>query len=142
MEVWIDYIGVWVGGLIFDQDGKILLLKRGLKSKNRIWYWSMPWWKLEFGETLENALKREIKEELDIDVELEDLLWIKQTIFDQHWINVLYVVKVIGGVIKNVEKNYGKCDEISRFDLDNLPDFITSNALFAIDTYKIFKNIE
>jgi 8-oxo-dGTP diphosphatase len=59
-------IRIRVCGIII-QNGKILLVKHEGLGPDGI-LWSPPGGGLEFGETIENALKREIKEEVGIDV--------------------------------------------------------------------------
>jgi 8-oxo-dGTP diphosphatase len=54
-----------VAGLIF-RDGKILLTKR--KRDPYKGYWDMPGGFMEYGENPNEALSRELKEELDINV--------------------------------------------------------------------------
>ncbi|TGV07373.1 Nudix family hydrolase [Alcaligenaceae bacterium 429] len=54
-------------GLILREDGKVLFGKR---PEDKPWpgYWELPGGKVEAGETVSQALRRELKEELDIDV--------------------------------------------------------------------------
>jgi len=44
-------------------------------------FWVLPGGRAEFGEPAEQTLKREIREELDIDVEILRLLWIVENFF-------------------------------------------------------------
>lgn len=60
-----------VGALIF-KDGKLLVCQRP-KNKARALLWEFVGGKVENGETREQALKRECKEELDADVEVGEL---------------------------------------------------------------------
>lgn len=53
-----------VMGLLFNPDGNILIAKRNL-SKRYGGLWEFPGGKVEQGETLKDALVREIQEELD-----------------------------------------------------------------------------
>ena len=48
-----------VGGLIFDRAGKFLLVRTHKWSN----LWGIPGGKIKWGETSEDALRREIKEE-------------------------------------------------------------------------------
>src|SRR6478752_9505761 len=53
---------------LVDTDGRVLLAKRP-PGKPLAGLWEFPGGKIESGETPEGALIRELKEELDIDVE-------------------------------------------------------------------------
>lgn len=72
MKKGIDYIGVGVGAIIFNNQGKALLTKRGRLSRNQVGKWEFPGGGVEFGETLTQAIVREVKEELGIIVEPVD----------------------------------------------------------------------
>lgn len=56
-----------VMGLLFNPDGDILIARRSLSMRYG-GLWEFPGGKVERGETLENALVREIREELDAPV--------------------------------------------------------------------------
>ena len=60
-----------VVGAILIKDGKILCAKRG-ETKSLANLWEFPGGKIEQGETPREALKREIAEELLIDVEVAE----------------------------------------------------------------------
>ena len=55
---------VLVTAAVIVKDGKILIARRGNK-------WEFPGGKVENGESMEVCLKREIKEELGADIEVE-----------------------------------------------------------------------
>ncbi|MCS7279889.1 MAG: (deoxy)nucleoside triphosphate pyrophosphohydrolase [Thermodesulfobacteriaceae bacterium] len=55
-----------VAGFI-EKEGKFLLVQRPFHKRNG-GLWEFPGGKVERGETLEEALKRELKEELDIEI--------------------------------------------------------------------------
>lgn len=58
---------------IIEKDGKILIAKR--KTGKCIGAkWEFPGGKLEDGETLEQCLKRELKEELNFEVEIGEFI--------------------------------------------------------------------
>ena len=61
-----------VAAVIFDEQGRIFATQRGY-GEWKDW-WEFPGGKIETGETLQNALKREIREELDAEIEVGDLL--------------------------------------------------------------------
>lgn len=56
--------------------GRILLVKRSLDDISGPGDWEFPGGKVEFGETPENALKREISEETGLDVRVYDTAYI------------------------------------------------------------------
>ena len=76
-----DLPKVVVGALV-EKDGKFLLTKEILESSEE--YWIIPGGKVEFGETLEDAARREIKEELGIDVSINNLIGFKEAIYTKH----------------------------------------------------------
>lgn len=65
-----------VAGII-QKDGKFLIAKRK-ESKCLGNKWEFPGGKLEPGETFEEALKRELKEELDIETRIGELFFTTQ----------------------------------------------------------------
>lgn len=115
-----DYIGVGVGALIFNDEGHLLLTLRGKKAKNERGKWEIPGGAVEFGETIENALKREIKEELDIEIEVLEMLQLCDHIIpyeNEHWVSPTYICKITKGEPKILEPE--KCDEIGWFSLED-----------------------
>lgn len=68
---------VTVGGLIVNKEGKILLVRspKWLNGK-----YSVPGGHVEPYEKLQDAIKREIKEEVGLDVEVKDLLLVQEVI--------------------------------------------------------------
>ena len=59
--------GLTVRGVIKNDDGKILIVKRHPKSRTDPEMWELPGGKVEEGEFFADALIREIKEETDLD---------------------------------------------------------------------------
>lgn len=62
---------IQVSAAIIRKDNKIFTTQRGYGEFKD--FWEFPGGKLEVGETPEEALHREIKEELDSDIIIEDL---------------------------------------------------------------------
>ncbi len=63
-------IEVAVKGIILDESNRILVLKRSKEEDVFKNLWDIPGGKIEFGEDLKQALKREIKEEAGIEVDV------------------------------------------------------------------------
>ena len=61
-----------VAAVIFDERGRIFATQRGYGEWED--WWEFPGGKMEAGETPEMALKREIREELDAEIEVGELL--------------------------------------------------------------------
>jgi 8-oxo-dGTP diphosphatase len=58
---------------LIEKDGKILAAKRN-KNKSEGGYWELPGGKIRENEDPQSAIIREIKEEIDLDVEVIDEL--------------------------------------------------------------------
>jgi nucleoside triphosphatase len=66
-----------VGALIVNSEGKILL------TKSHKWFdkYTLPGGHIEVGETMEEAVKREVKEEVGLDVEVVEFLTMQEAIY-------------------------------------------------------------
>lgn len=92
---------VSVGALVL-KDGKILLVKRANEpGKGR---WSIPGGVVELGERLEDAVKREVKEETNLDVSVGKMLDVVEVIRRDgmgnvvfHYVIIDYIASVVGG---------------------------------------------
>lgn len=113
-----DYIGVGVGACILNDAGEVLLAQRGPLAKNERGTWEIPGGGVEFGETLEVALKREMLEELGVEIEVISLLQVYDHILPeekQHWVSPTFVCRIISG--EPVIKEPGKCSGLGWFSL-------------------------
>lgn len=109
---------------IIEKDGKILIARR--KTGKCIGAkWEFPGGKLEEGETLEECLKRELKEELDIEVEIKDFVASSLFYCSDIEIELLaYNVKYLSGEIKLTDHEEVKWvlpEELSGYEF-TLPD--------------------
>ena len=91
---------VQVAVAIIEQNGKILIARRQkddpLKGK-----WEFPGGKIMEGETHEQCLKRELREELDIDIEVGDLQYSTQHMYSHIAVELFfYSATYLAGEIK------------------------------------------
>jgi 8-oxo-dGTP diphosphatase len=75
-----QYPVVGVGGVVI-RDGRVLLIRRGTPPLEG--RWSIPGGRVEWGETIEQAVVRELREETGLDVQVIELIEIVERIFDQ-----------------------------------------------------------
>jgi nucleoside triphosphatase len=71
-----------VGALIVNNEGKILL------TKSHKWFdkFTLPGGHIEVGETMKEAVIREVKEEVGLDVEVAEMLLTQEAIFaEEFW---------------------------------------------------------
>ncbi len=65
---------------IISRDDRILITKRK-QGSFMAGLWEFPGGKIEAGEKPRDALKREIKEELDVEIEIDELFYAKQHVY-------------------------------------------------------------
>jgi ADP-ribose pyrophosphatase YjhB (NUDIX family) len=92
-----------VGALIIE-NGRILLVERGGEPLKG--YWSLPGGAVETGERLEAAMRREIREETGLEVEVVCLLEVFERIMldesgrpEYHFVLMDYLCRPAGGTL-------------------------------------------
>jgi 8-oxo-dGTP diphosphatase len=86
-------------GILIEEE-KILLVKLHSPVTNEL-IWIPPGGKVEFGESLSEALKREFNEETGVEVSVRELLNVNELIKnDIHAIEFYYLVEKTGGELK------------------------------------------
>lgn len=138
MKPGVDYIGVSVGAFIVNDKAEVLLMKRSQHAKNEKGKWEAPGGAVEFGETLEEAIRREMREELGIEIEILTQWLAKDHIIPedkQHWVPTTFLVKVAKGYTpKNIEPL--KHDDIKWFAPDNFPTPLSLITQMNLKDYK------
>lgn len=91
---------------ILLRDGCVLLCRDNL---NRLWY--MPGGRVEFGESSEAALIREMSEELNVSVQIERLVWVVETFWaanpDQvHEVCLYYLVSLPESTVPSTAEEF------------------------------------
>lgn len=133
----VDTIGVGVGALIVDDEGRLFLAKRGPKAKNERGLWEFPGGGVEFGETLRDALVREIREEYGITIDVGELLTVTDHILPdegQHWVSPSYICRIVDGTPAILEPE--KCSATGWFALDDIPADLTQVTRHDLALYR------
>ena len=120
----IDHIGISASFVGHDGKGNVLLQKRGPKCRDEQGRWDVGGGAIEFGESIDEAVKREIAEELCCDTIAIDFL----TVYDAHrehndvkthWVAIIHAVQVDPDKVKIGEPD--KIEEFAWFTSNNLP---------------------
>lgn len=78
---------IGVSGVVFNDQGDVLLIRRG--KSPAFGQWSVPGGKLESGESLTEACRREIKEETGMEVEVKNIVAVvERRIENYHYVIV------------------------------------------------------
>jgi len=95
---------VGVGALVMKDD-KVLLVKRQTEPGKGLW--SIPGGLVELGETIIEAVKREVKEETSLDTEIKELIGVFDSMtYDDagrlrfHYVLIDYLAHPRGGSLK------------------------------------------
>ncbi len=79
---------------ILIENQKILLIKQDVTEKR---HWSLPGGKLEPGESIEQCLVREMKEETGLDISVRELLYVCDRIQkDNHVVHMTFLIDRVG----------------------------------------------
>jgi 8-oxo-dGTP diphosphatase len=137
MKKGVDYIGVAAGAMIFNEKGELFLAKRSNKTSNQHGCWETPGGGVEFGETLEQAVRREVKEEYGVDIDVIEQFPAGDEILKkekQHWVATTFLAKIKSGQTPQIMEPH-KCDAIGWFSLDNLPKPLSYITILDLKTY-------
>ncbi len=108
---------VRVAGIVIE-DNKLLLIAH---KKNNSVYWLLPGGGVNYGESLEEALKREFLEELNITVTVDKPVMLSDSIDpvgERHIINICFLCHYAGGNYKLGEDK--RLNDYSFFTADEL----------------------
>jgi ADP-ribose pyrophosphatase YjhB (NUDIX family) len=104
---------VFAAAVIFNNNKEILLVK---STYQRFHPWGLPGGSLEYNETPEDGVVREVWEETSLKVEIDKFLFVKTWIPDR--VGIYYVCEIVDGEFQPSDE----VSEIGYFSLGNLPD--------------------
>lgn len=87
-----------VCAVIFNDKEEVLMVQEAKQDCYKQWY--LPAGRVEVGESLEEALRREVKEEAGFDCEPITLLLIQEQ--GPKWIRFIFLARVTGGTLKGL----------------------------------------
>lgn len=112
-------IKVVCAAAITNQKGEILAVRLNKEKPEGVWV--TPGGKLEEGETCRGCVKREVKEELGVDIEVGEIVGISEVEYEENefWTFLIYQAKIIEGKPKPMEPGKTlECKYINREELN------------------------
>ena len=91
-----------VSALIFDKQRILLTHRRDID------WWNLPGGGMELGETVEEAVKREVLEETGLEVEIEQLVGVYSKP-QKHEVVLTFLCRKVGGVLTETEESRECC---------------------------------
>lgn len=139
MKKGVDYPGVTIVYFCHDGKGKYVFSKRTDQARDEKGRWDIGGGGLDLGLTVEETLRKEIKEEYCTDILSYKFLGYRDVHREQdgvksHWIALDFKVLIDPKKVANGEPH--KFSEVAMFSLDALPDPIHSQLPFALKKYK------
>lgn len=123
---------IHVSAAIIMKDNKIFVTQRGY-GEFKDW-WEFPGGKIEEGETPEECLKREIKEELEADININKYLCTVEYDYPNFHLKMeCFICSLIDGHLELVEAEDAKF--ITNDQLDNI-DFLPADLLVVKELKK------
>jgi ADP-ribose pyrophosphatase YjhB (NUDIX family) len=116
--------------LLLINDGKVLLIKQN--NYNR---YCLPGGRVEKRETFEGAVLREVKEELDLDIQNLNLFGTYQNNYEGKSDTIVVFISTDKVKIENLKLDPNEVKEANFFDLNNIPDDIFIGTRKRIEEY-------
>src|SRR5436190_19419136 len=96
---------VGVGAVIWNERGEIVLIRRG--QEPRLGEWSIPGGRLEWGESVRDAIVREVREETGLEVEIAGLIDVVDAVTRdasgeavRHYVLIDFLAQYVSGTLR------------------------------------------
>ena len=134
-----EFVGVTIVFMCHDGNGNIVMMKRSQNARDEKGKWDIGGGSLEFGDTVINTLKREIKEEYSTDILNFDFLGYrdvhrKDEDGPSHWIALDFLVLLDKDKVKIGEPD--KFTDLKWFRFGKFPQDTHSQFPVFLDTHK------
>lgn len=117
---------VGVGVAIVDDD-HLLLIKRGKEPGKGLW--AVPGGKVDHGETLQEAARREVTEETGLEVDIGEIVWVGESITDHaHLVLIDFRGTVSGGELAAADD----ADEAAWVALDKAEEYPLTPTMYEL----------
>lgn len=121
-------------GVLIIKGNKLLMGKR--KNANGEGSYGTCGGHLEYGETLEEAVKREVFEEAGLKIKSLKFICVSNFLhYSDHYIDISFLGEVMDGKPKVKEPD--KVESWEWYDLDNLPSPIFKPVEVVLESYKL-----
>jgi len=135
----LDYTGIAIVFFCHDGKGNFILAKRSKNARDEHGAWDPGGGALEFGDTVENTLRKEIKEEYCTEVLSYEYLGFRDVHRTRegksdHWVALDFKVLIDPKKVKNGEPH--KLDEVKFFTFKTTPQPVHSQWPTFLKLYK------
>jgi len=125
----VDFTGIVCVFYCHDGQGNLLMHKRGQNCRDEQGVWDCGGGSMEFGETFEQAAKREIQEEYGVTPKNLHVCGVENVLREHkgrqtHWVAVIFSAQV--NPKKVILGEPDKMDEIAWFPVNKLPKLLHS----------------
>jgi len=134
-----------VAAFLYTNTGKILLQKRNSNKKTYSGIWSVTGGHVLFGETNQEAIVREIKEEINLNIKKEDVIYIttykskkiKDSVVNNKFFSI-YMVKIKDEDLSSIQIQKDELEDVKLFSIYEINEVLKSKD----PNYKFPQNTE
>lgn len=108
-------------------EGKMLLVQRGREPGKGLW--AVPGGKVEWGESMRDAARREVLEETGLEVDVGDVVWVGEVVTDKdHLVLIDFAGSVVGGELAAADD----ADDAQWVPFDEIPGYPLTKTMYDL----------